>query len=129
MLEKTARRGRWLRVLRQLYPVAMADDAPSSEWSHEQVRAWLLYHARLLLDDRLRGKVDPSDVVQKTLLKALEHQMQLRGQSEAKRRAGLRTILANTSADLVRRYLQGRKRNVGREQSLEDRCGHGFSWP
>jgi RNA polymerase sigma-70 factor (ECF subfamily) len=98
----------------------MADDAPSSDWSHEQLRAWLRYHARLLLDDRLRGKVDPSDVVQETLLKAIEHQAQLRGQSEAQRRAWLRQILANTLADLVRRYLQGRKRNVGREQSLDD---------
>jgi RNA polymerase sigma-70 factor (ECF subfamily) len=98
----------------------MADDAASGGWSQEQVRAWLRYHARLLLDDRLRGKVDPSDVVQETLLKAVEHQAQLRGQSEAQRRAWLRKILANTLADLVRRYLQGRKRNVGREQSLDD---------
>jgi RNA polymerase sigma-70 factor (ECF subfamily) len=98
----------------------MADDAPSPEWSLEQAREWLRRHARLLLDDRLRGKVDPSDVVQETLLKAFRNRDQMAGRSEAEQRAWLRTILANTLADLVRRFLQSRKRNVGLEQSLEE---------
>jgi len=95
-------------------------DAPNADWSLDQARDWLRRHARLLLDDRLRGKVDPSDVVQETLLKAYQHQGQLRGQTEAERRAWLRKILVNTLADTVRRFLQGHKRNVGLEQSLED---------
>src|SRR5262245_30898221 len=95
-------------------------DTPDAEGSLEQARDWLRRHARLLLDDRLRGKVDPSDIVQETLLKAHQHQAQLRGQTEGERRAWLRQILANTLADLVRRFLQGQKRNVGLEQSLEE---------
>jgi RNA polymerase sigma-70 factor (ECF subfamily) len=101
----------------------MSDDAPSPGWSPEQVRDWLRYHARLLLDDRLRGKVDASDVVQETLLKAFQSRGQLRGQTEGEQRAWLRQILAHTLADLVRRFLQGQKRNVGLEQSLEDAVG------
>lgn len=97
----------------------MTDD-PSPSWSLEQVRDWLRRHARLLLDDRLRGKVDASDVVQEALLKAFAHREQLRGQTEAEQQAWLRQILANTLADLVRRFLQSRKRNVGMEQSLDD---------
>jgi RNA polymerase sigma-70 factor (ECF subfamily) len=98
----------------------MPDDARDPGWWQEPVRAWLGHQARLLLDDRLRGKVDPSDVVQETLLKAFQHRGQLRGQCEAEQRAWLRKILANTLADLVRRFLQSHKRNVGLEQSLDD---------
>jgi RNA polymerase sigma-70 factor (ECF subfamily) len=93
-------------------------DAPDD--TMENIRAWLRRCAAVLLDHRLRGKVDPSDIVHDALLKAVRHQDQLRGQSEPERRAWLRRILANTLADLVRRYVQGRKRNVGREQSLHD---------
>ena len=78
----------------------------------EQARAWLLARARLLLDHRLRGKVDPSDVVQDALVKAVQGLGQLRGVGEAEQRAWLRRILRNTLADLVRQFLQSRKRNV-----------------
>jgi RNA polymerase sigma-70 factor (ECF subfamily) len=98
----------------------MHDDPGTPDASLEEVRAWLRRHAALLLDGRLRGKVDPSDVVQDTLLKALRHQEQFRGRTESERRAWLRRILANTLADAVRRFLAGRKRDVGREQSLDE---------
>src|SRR5262245_45649322 len=89
-------------------------------WSPEQFRDWLRSHAALLLDDRLRAKVDPSDVAQEALLRAVEAQDQFRGQSEAERWAWLRSILASTLTDLVRRFLASRKRNVGLEESLDD---------
>jgi RNA polymerase sigma-70 factor, ECF subfamily len=89
-------------------------------WSPEQFRDWLRSHAALLLDDRLRAKVDPSDVAQEALLRAVGAQDQFRGHSEAERRAWLRSILASTLADLVRRFLASRKRNVGLEESLDD---------
>ena len=98
----------------------MPDDGASPEPSLEQVRAWLHQRASVLLDGRLRGKVDPSDVVQDTLLKAFRHREQLRGQTPAEREAWLRRILANTLADTVRRFLAGQKRDVGREQSLDE---------
>src|SRR5262245_29779967 len=97
----------------------MSENTSETGWSLEPFREWLRVNARLLLDGRLRGKVDASDVVQDTLLKALQAQPQFQGQTDAERAAWLRKILANTLADLVRRYLQGQKHNVGREQSLE----------
>ena len=97
----------------------MPDDLAGPEESLKQLRAWLRRYASVLLDERLRGKVDASDVVQDTLLKAHIHWDDLRGQSEGERRAWLRRILANTLNDLVRRYLQGQKRAVGQECSLE----------
>src|SRR5262245_61222726 len=98
----------------------MIDPGAIPEASLEQVRAWLRRAAAALLDSRLHGKVDPSDVVQDALLKAVANREQFRGQTEAERRAWLRRILANTLADAVRRFLVGRKRDVGREQSLDE---------
>jgi RNA polymerase sigma-70 factor (ECF subfamily) len=98
----------------------MRDDLAGTEASLEQVRAWLRRRAGFLLDERLRGKVDPSDVVQDTLLKAFEHREQFRGQTPAEHEAWLRRILANALADAVRRFRAGQKRDVGREQSLDD---------
>jgi RNA polymerase sigma-70 factor (ECF subfamily) len=98
----------------------MPDERITHDVALDEVRAWLRRQAALLLDGRLRGKVDPSDVVQDTLLKALRHQEQFRGQTEAERQAWLRRILANTLADAVRRFLAGQKRDVGREQSLDE---------
>jgi RNA polymerase sigma-70 factor (ECF subfamily) len=85
----------------------------------ERFRDYLCLLARLHLDARLRSKLDPSDVAQEVLLKALGHQDDFRGQTDAERIAWLRQILVNTLADAARRFLQGEQRNVGREQSLE----------
>src|SRR5262249_27897878 len=79
-------------------------------------RDYLLLLARLQLDPGLRGVLDPSDVVQQTLLKAHEKRYQFRGKSEGELLAWLRAILANHLADLARKYGQ---RLQGRERSLE----------
>jgi len=42
------------------------------------------------LDPRLRGKLDPSDVVQQTLLEAYEKREQFRGSTEGEWLASLR---------------------------------------
>jgi RNA polymerase sigma-70 factor (ECF subfamily) len=97
----------------------MPDDFASPAEALEPLRGWLRRRAAVLLDGRLRGKVDPSDVVQETLLKAVRHADQWRGRTEEEWRAWLRRILANTLADLVRRFLAGQKRDVDLELSLE----------
>jgi RNA polymerase sigma-70 factor, ECF subfamily len=83
----------------------------------EPYRNFLLLIARLRLDRRLRGKLDPSDVVQQTLLRAHESLAQFRGHGEAELAGWLRQILATTMADEVRRYGRG-KRDVGAERML-----------
>lgn len=86
--------------------------------SLERYRAYLLVLARVQLDPRLQGKLDPSDVVQEALLKAHEKQEQFRGGCEEELTAWLRRILANTMIDGLRRFV-GEGREVGRERPLE----------
>jgi RNA polymerase sigma-70 factor, ECF subfamily len=84
----------------------------------ECYRDYLLLLARLELDPRLRAKVDPSDLVQQTLLQAHRSLDQFRGRSDAEMAAWLRKILARTLANALRDLGRSR-RDVGREQSLE----------
>ena len=98
----------------------MAHDAQAGGRPLEAYREYLRLLARIQLDSCLRGKLDPSDVAQETLLKA--HQaiaaQTFRWQSDAEMAAWLRTILANTLTNAVRKFAAG-ARDVYRERSLE----------
>ena len=85
----------------------------------ERYRNYLRLLARMQLDARPTGKLDPSDLVQETLLEAYQRREQFRGTGDAARAAWLRAILARNVADALR--AQGRlKRDVRRERSLEE---------
>jgi RNA polymerase sigma-70 factor (ECF subfamily) len=81
-------------------------------------RDYLRLLARLQLDPRLQSKLDASDIVQETLLKAHAKMDQFRGTTEAELAGWLRQILANTLAEALRRY-GSEARDLGRERSLE----------
>jgi RNA polymerase sigma-70 factor, ECF subfamily len=83
----------------------------------EHYREYLRLLARLQIDPRLRGRLDPSDIAQQTLLKAHERFDQFRGRTDEELRAWLRAILARTLVDAVRKL--GREKGE-RVRSLED---------
>jgi RNA polymerase sigma-70 factor (ECF subfamily) len=84
----------------------------------ERFRDYLLLLARAQLGDRLRGKLDPSDVVQQTLLDAHRQRGQFRGSTPAEMAGWLRRMLACNLADALR-ALGRQKRDAARERSLE----------
>ena len=87
----------------------------------EQFREYLRLLARTHLDPRLRARLDPSDVVQQTLLEAYKDLAQLRGQGREQMASWLRQILMRNLANAIRDH--GRDcRDVARERSL-DRAG------
>jgi RNA polymerase sigma-70 factor (ECF subfamily) len=89
-----------------------------SQLALERFREYLRLLAGLQIGARLRVKVDPSDLVQQTLLKAHRAREQFHGGSVAEMAAWLREILAHTLADVVR-DLGRDKRDIARERSLE----------
>jgi RNA polymerase sigma-70 factor (ECF subfamily) len=83
----------------------------------EPFRNYLKVLADLHLDRKLRGKLDPSDVVQQTMLRAYSALSEVRDPRPDVLAAWLRRILASTLADAVKHYERD-KRDVALERSL-----------
>jgi RNA polymerase sigma-70 factor (ECF subfamily) len=96
----------------------MTHDAEADPWSLESYREYLRLLARMQLDPRLRGKLDPSDVVQQTLLVAHQKRQQFRGHSDGELAGWLRRILASELCTAARKF-HGATRDVKHERSLE----------
>jgi RNA polymerase sigma-70 factor (ECF subfamily) len=86
----------------------------------EQFRHYLTLLARMQVDQRLQGKVDPGDVVQETFLEAHRDWHQFRGTTEAELAAWLRRILATNLANVIRSYLGTQRRDLNLERHLND---------
>jgi RNA polymerase sigma-70 factor (ECF subfamily) len=97
----------------------MADQPAATSWEPENYRAYLRLLARLRLDPRLRPKLDPSDIVQTTLLHAHQAWQQFRGRTPEELAAWLRQILAHNLAHAVRDHARAR-RDAARERSIEE---------
>ena len=81
----------------------MADDGGELARRLETFRNYLLLLARVQIDSRLRRQLDPDDLVQQTLARALEKRDRFRGSDDAQRAAWLRTLLSHTLIDATRK--------------------------
>jgi RNA polymerase sigma-70 factor (ECF subfamily) len=95
----------------------MEPEAQPGGLALDRFRHYLLVLARVQLGGRLRSRLDPSDVVQQTLLEAHRKQDQFRGQSPAELAAWLRQMLAYAIADALRAHGRA-KRDAARERAL-----------
>ena len=100
-------------------------DAPRSNSMSNSLRLF----AQLQIDPRLRSRLDPSDVVQQTLLIAHEKLARFRGRSHAEMAAWLRTILAATLAQASRRFYRHPPEHArSLERALEESAGRLEAW-
>jgi RNA polymerase sigma-70 factor (ECF subfamily) len=83
-------------------------------------RNYLTLLARLQVDRRLQGKLDPSDLVQDTFLEAHRVFEKFRGKSEAELLQWLRQILVFQLARAARQYLGSKRRDVRLERDLAE---------
>lgn len=82
-------------------------------------RSYLRLLAGMQLDPVLRKRVDPSDIVQETLLQAHRAAAQFRGSTDAELAGWLRTILANELAHQLRDNRR-KIRDVTRERCIQE---------
>jgi RNA polymerase sigma-70 factor, ECF subfamily len=91
----------------------------------EENRAALLAEAERQLRGRLAARVDASDIIQQTFLDAHRGFDRFEGQTEIQFSFWLRTILNRNIAGQLRDHTRVAKREMRREQSLDDDRGGG----
>src|SRR5947208_6570150 len=104
----------------QFLGLAREGSGPALGQLLELYRNYLSLLARLQIGQRLQGKVDASDLVQETFLKAHRDFARFRGTTEAEWVSWLRQILACNVAHLVRRFCGTGCRDVRLERALVD---------
>jgi RNA polymerase sigma-70 factor (ECF subfamily) len=85
---------------------------------------YLALLARVQISRRLQGKVDAADLVQETFLEAHQGFAGFQGATEREFVCWLRQILATNLANLFRRYLGAKRRDVRLEQELGTDLDH-----
>jgi RNA polymerase sigma-70 factor, ECF subfamily len=84
----------------------------------EKYRPYLHLLASLHISRRMRAKLEASDIVQQTLVQAIDGWERFRGRTDAEAVAWLRKILARQLANAFH-DLKRQKRDVRRERSIE----------
>lgn len=83
----------------------------------EDYRAYLTVLAQRYLDTRLRGRLDPADIVQVTFLEAQRDLPAFRGHQIEELLGWLRNILRNNVSSAHQKHLYAQKRSAGRESN------------
>ncbi|MGA2259759.1 MAG: sigma factor-like helix-turn-helix DNA-binding protein [Thermoguttaceae bacterium] len=96
----------------------MVDEMAEIDAVLARYRGYLRMLAGLQLDPRLRGKLDPSDIVQQSMIQAYDAWDQLRGVSEGERLAWLKTIVARNVLHALRDFRRA-KRDISVENLPE----------
>lgn len=86
----------------------------------ERYRGYLRVVAEQEIGVHLRRRVEASDLVQETFVKAEREFSKFRGTAEPQFSAWISQILRNIINDAVRGHVQAEKRAVGRERSFSD---------
>ncbi|MFK8113352.1 MAG: sigma-70 family RNA polymerase sigma factor [Rubripirellula sp.] len=100
-------------------PSSDPEESLRASWSIGPLRPWLLRIAKQEIPVDLRGKVDPSDLVQQTLLDAWRADAGFQGQTHGQRLAWLRVILRRVVLQ-QRRGMLAVKRGEGNEKVFAD---------
>jgi len=106
----------------------MANEPEALSQPIEEYRDYLHLLARHQIDPRLRGKLDPSDVVQQTLVKAYQNRDQFRGGTAGEQAAWLRRILANNLIDAARKYQREAAVEIDVERAVHDSSARLEAW-
>lgn len=87
------------------------------------LRPWMRVQAEMLLGQRLRARMDGSDIVQDVHVRAIEHFDAFKGESVPQLRVWLVEIVRNVITDCVRRH-GADKRDAGREEGGGQQISH-----
>ncbi|TWU01177.1 sigma-70 family RNA polymerase sigma factor [Stieleria varia] len=115
----------------QLVVASKAGDNEALGRLLEQYRGYLLMLAHRYLSERLRRRVDPSDIVQVTFLEAKQDLANFRGNTPAEFSGWLRGMLKNNVATAVTRHVMTQKRSMNREVNMNSPAGDdsgGAAW-
>jgi RNA polymerase sigma-70 factor (ECF subfamily) len=85
----------------------------------EQLQKYLAFIARHQVDPKLQAKMGPSDVVQQSMLQAVQNLEKFRGETVDEFRGWLRQILVNEARQMKRNF-RADKRNPVLERPLAD---------
>lgn len=100
----------------QLLNAALAGDRQALGQLLADFQAYLTVLAQRYLDPRLRGRLDPSDLVQVTFLEAQRDLEHFRGERIEELLGWLRNILRHNISSAHQNHLHAQKRSAGREQ-------------
>jgi RNA polymerase sigma-70 factor, ECF subfamily len=107
----------------KLLEAALDGDTEAVGQLLDHFRAYLIVIAHRQLDDRLRGRMDPMDVVQTTFLEAHQDFSKFQGKEINTFLSWLRNILHNNIETAHQKHLSARKRSAKLETSGKTQLG------